>query len=169
LNWDAVGALGEVLGSALVMVSLIYLAVQVRQSNRDAEASAEVSWMDGWNRALEGWVQDDRTIDAIRAGLQDFNGLDKRQQAIFHMRIGVLANHWVLARQLKDKRLIPESLYQDVSDFMVSVLSTPGGLQYWERDAEATPHGKELLELIRSGQGRLPPVTELLPWWGHGA
>jgi hypothetical protein len=169
LNWDAVGALGEVLGSVLVMISLIYLAVQVRQSNRDAEASAEVSWMDGWNRALEGWVGDDRTIDVIRSGFRDFDGLDKRQQAIFHMRIGVLVNHWVLARKLRDKNLIPDSLYSDATDFLVSVLSTPGGLQYWRRDAEATPHGKDLLDLAQRGQGRLPPITELLPWWGDDA
>ena len=165
MNWDAIGALGEVLGSGLVMISLIYLAVQVSQSNRDAEASAEVAWMDGWNRALEGWVQDDRAIDALRSGFQDFDGLGKRHQAIFHMRVGALVNHWVLARQLSDKGLIPQSLYDDATDFLVSILSTPGGLQYWERDAGATPHGKELLDLVHRGQGRLPPVTELLPWW----
>ena len=99
-------------------------------------------------------------------GFRDFNNLEKRNQAIVHMRVEVLVNHWVLARQLRDKRLIQQSLYGDATNFLVSVLSTTGGTQYWERDAEATPHGKELLDLVRRGEGRLPPVTHLLPWWG---
>ena len=61
MNWDAIGAVGEVLASVLVMVSLVYLATQIRVSNRHAEASAEASWMEGWNRILESWVVDLRT------------------------------------------------------------------------------------------------------------
>ena len=33
MNWDAVGALGELIGAGAVVVSLVYLAVQIRGQN----------------------------------------------------------------------------------------------------------------------------------------
>jgi hypothetical protein len=40
VDWNAVGALGEVLGAIAVVFTLAYLAKQVRQSNRIAKADA---------------------------------------------------------------------------------------------------------------------------------
>ena len=34
MNWDAMGALGEVIGAIAVVVTLVYLAAQIRQNNR---------------------------------------------------------------------------------------------------------------------------------------
>jgi hypothetical protein len=39
MNWEAIGAVGEVAGAAGVIASLIYLAVQVRQNTRSVEAA----------------------------------------------------------------------------------------------------------------------------------
>ena len=41
MNWDAIGAAGEIIGAAAVVVSLLYLAVQMRQSNRLVARAAE--------------------------------------------------------------------------------------------------------------------------------
>lgn len=169
MNWEAISGVSQILGSIVVMISLIYLALQIRQSNRHAQASSEATWMDGWNHVLNGWVADEQTMDALRAGFQDFDGLPRTQQAIFHMRVGTMVNHWVLAGQLAKKDLLSKDVYQACTDFVVAVLATPGGQQYWARDADATPNGRELLELVKSGGSRLPPLTQMLPWWGPEA
>jgi hypothetical protein len=39
MNWDAVGAIGEIVGATAVVVTLIYLAVQVRQSTVATQAA----------------------------------------------------------------------------------------------------------------------------------
>jgi hypothetical protein len=39
MNWDAIGAVGEMIGSLAVVVTLVYLAVQVRASTVESEAS----------------------------------------------------------------------------------------------------------------------------------
>ena len=38
--WEAIGALGDILGAAAVFVSLIYLAMQIRTQNKEARISA---------------------------------------------------------------------------------------------------------------------------------
>ncbi len=40
MNWDAVGAIGEVVGAFAVVCSLIYLGYQLRQNTRTAEVTA---------------------------------------------------------------------------------------------------------------------------------
>ena len=40
MDWDAIGAIGEVVGAAGVIFSLIYLGTQIRSSTRQAKADA---------------------------------------------------------------------------------------------------------------------------------
>jgi hypothetical protein len=165
VSWDAIGAIGELIGALVVVISVVYLAIQLRQSNLHAEASAEVAWFEGWNNVLNGWISDDSTMTAIRAGLNDFDQLSKSQQAIFHMRVGAMVNHWALAGSLYDKGLISKELSDRCTEFVLSVLATPGGLQYWEKDADTTPRGPELLALLKSGERSIPPISDVMPWW----
>ena len=37
MNWEAIGAIGEILGAAAVIATLIYLATQVRQSSKSID------------------------------------------------------------------------------------------------------------------------------------
>ena len=40
MNWDAIGAIGEILGAGAVVVSLFYLATQIRAQNRESRVAA---------------------------------------------------------------------------------------------------------------------------------
>ena len=122
--------------------------------------------MDALNRIWDSWAVDERTISALRRGFGSFHGLSKTDQATFQMKVGQLVNHWVLARQLEEKKLLDPKLTSEIYKVVIAVLSTPGGLQYWEHDAKATPHGLELLSAIREGIGENPSWIELMPWWG---
>ena len=39
MNWDAIGAVGEIIGALAVVVTLAYLAVQIRASTRETEVN----------------------------------------------------------------------------------------------------------------------------------
>lgn len=38
MNWDAIGAIEEIIGALAVVISLVYLATQIRQNNKLAQA-----------------------------------------------------------------------------------------------------------------------------------
>lgn len=40
MNWDAIGAIGEIIGATAVFLTLAYLALQIRQSTKAIQASA---------------------------------------------------------------------------------------------------------------------------------
>ena len=41
MNWDAAGAIGEILGAGAVVISLFYLASQIRTQNKEARLAAQ--------------------------------------------------------------------------------------------------------------------------------
>ncbi|MFT4799432.1 MAG: hypothetical protein ACJAYE_003628 [Candidatus Azotimanducaceae bacterium] len=50
MNWDAVGAVAELVGAAGVIVTLIYLATQVRQNTKSISTSSFQATTDALNQ-----------------------------------------------------------------------------------------------------------------------
>ncbi len=44
MNWDAIGAIAELLGAIGVILTLVYLATQIRQNTESSRTTAEVSF-----------------------------------------------------------------------------------------------------------------------------
>jgi len=166
MNWEAVSAITEVIALLAVVASLIYIGVQSKQANDHATANAEVAWLDALNQIWNSWVIDERTTDAIRRGFLSFNNLDKSGQAIFQAKVGSIVNHWILAEQLSDKGLLSDEIINEINHTVIAILSTPGGIEYWEHDSKATPGGEELLLTVKAQAGNKPNWIELFPWWG---
>ena len=72
MSWDAVGAIGQVLGSVAVFITIGYLAVQVRHAREEARRSAVRARADAL-RELSTARMDTRVIDA-RAKAMDASG-----------------------------------------------------------------------------------------------
>lgn len=169
MNWEAVGVIAEVVGAGAVVMTLVYLAVQIRQSNFQAQGEAYSSWLITWNDTIKGWINDRETIDVLQKGFADFTSLPHVDQAIFAQQLAALVNHWHLAADLVDRGLLGEQLYQGATELVLSVFATPGGRQFLELSHAAFPRGSQLLELARSETGSLPPFNVLAPWWSMEA
>jgi hypothetical protein len=164
VNWEAVIAIVEVIGLVAIVASLLYVGVQTKQANDHATAASTIAFMNGWNEALSGFADDEAISAAMRKGLRSFNNLSKHEQALFHVRVGAIVNQWLLAQQLAERKLIPDEIPTEASRFVVAILSTPGGLEYWEHDSKATPRGDELLAMAKRSIGEQPNILEVLPW-----
>ena len=53
MNWEAIGAVGEVLGAFAVVLTLVYLAVQIRQNTSSTRTSTYSDTTDGWHNYLQ--------------------------------------------------------------------------------------------------------------------
>lgn len=87
MNWDAIGAIGEIFGALGVILSLIYLSLQIRKSDRTARAESIRTVLDGFRDRtfLQGYTNPE--IPRLLAkGLSDLNSLtanEKRQLFIY--------------------------------------------------------------------------------------
>jgi len=52
MNWEAIGAIGEVVGAIAVVATLAYLALQIRQNTKSTRTAAETAI----SQNLAGWI-----------------------------------------------------------------------------------------------------------------
>ena len=71
MNWEAIGAIAELLGALGVIASLGYLAQQVRQNTRSVRAASYQSWFSSYD-SLSNLLLADADFDALvhRAGAE---------------------------------------------------------------------------------------------------
>ena len=55
MNWDALGAIAELLGAIAVLATLLYLARQIKESSKAQTLSTYNSFIDGYMR-LNEWL-----------------------------------------------------------------------------------------------------------------
>ncbi len=83
MNWEAVGAIGEVLGALAVVFTLIYLAAQIRGGQVALRASQRDSALESvrhWNQLI---ASNRELADIVRRGLKDYGGLDPTEKLRF--------------------------------------------------------------------------------------
>ena len=165
MDWNIISVFTQVVTTIAIVVSLVYLAMQVRQSKEQTRSSAQSAWLTSWNETITGWIEDESTAEIMRRGFTNFNALSNTHKAIFQQRLAALTNQWLLSAQLADKGIFPETLYEGATNILISVYSTPGGAELLEKVAPAFPRGNELLEIVRNKNGKISPFTELFPWW----
>jgi hypothetical protein len=58
MNWDAIGAIGEIIGAIAVVSTLFYLAVQIRQSAKVAREQAHYHMLQNQVSTMDRWATD---------------------------------------------------------------------------------------------------------------
>jgi hypothetical protein len=59
MNWEAFGAIGEILGAAAVVVSLAYLAIQIRRQNEESRLAAMHEISVGFRESISSFLDSD--------------------------------------------------------------------------------------------------------------
>ena len=138
VNWDALGALGEIVGAAAVVITLVYLAVQTRQNTeavRHAFARGVMEDANAWRFKI---VENPEVSELFRNGLRDPESLDANGKYRFRMLLDALLFHWQHAVQSGVP--IPKAN-------ITRVLSQPGGTWYWSRAKDVlTPEFVNFIE-----------------------
>jgi hypothetical protein len=90
VNWEAIGALGEVIGAAAVVISLLYLAIQIR-SDAKAKRAANVHEQSEAFRDFLQMMASDETLAAIYwRGIREFESLNGAELIRFSSVVGYL-------------------------------------------------------------------------------
>ena len=96
MNWDAMGAIGEVVGAFAVVASLVYLAVQIRQNTNGLTMSLKATELaafernvEAGNRIREIFILNPDVSELYQRGLQSYADLDGSDKMRFAM---VLSN-----------------------------------------------------------------------------
>ncbi len=112
MNWDAVGAVAEILGAGAVIATLLYLARQLSHSVDSSQSSAT-------DRVMRGFDEINRLIvsDAsLRETLLKETELTPSEREQYFQFVVLYCNIWYSAQTDYDNGLIPEDLYRGAAE-----------------------------------------------------
>ncbi len=140
MNWDAIGAISETVGAFAVVITLIYLAVQIRQSNSQQKREEIVSVQTGQNKLAEQ-LRDPALVRAyaLFADGDTPTNVIERANAIFWV-IQYL-NHFEIVLDLYQNGSLDTERYQHWETIALGLVAGKGGRAWWEE----------------SGRGAFPP------------
>ena len=156
------GAIGELVGGIAVVGSLIYVGLQVRQSNQLNRAESVRAYVRDYN-ALLAKLTDPDFAELMRKASVDFNNLSRNDQLRAH---GWLFPHVMLGfgNFFVDREgAEPLSVLADQSNAIT--ISAPGFAQWWEVIGRAVPTDYKDRMARAEGQIEIGSFHEFLPWW----
>jgi hypothetical protein len=127
------GNFGEFVGSLVVLVTVIYLAIQVRQTRLSVQSS---SWQNGVNRIID-WnfrlAEDVELLDVFQRGLSDPDRLTSQEQLRLSLVLASVLQQFHKWYLDNEKGLVEEAAWLGEADSMVAILSSPGGARWWRQ------------------------------------
>ena len=129
MDWEAIGAVGEVLGAAGVIVTLGYLAVQVRQNTRALRAASIDSMTHIANDIRTSLFHDPEITLIYTKGLGGVDSLTDLERERFRL---LMTNAlWALWNAFTQARLGDAQAWEAQKPLLRRFLSQPGGEWFW--------------------------------------
>ncbi len=132
MNWDALGAIGEITGAVAVFVTLVYLAIQIKQNTKFERANALDSSIRTFG-AIRETIFTDRELSALYLkGAREPESLDEEETLRFRLLMhNVCLSFWHIYSQSQYTEL-PGDIWEVQETGILRVLSLPGGKWFWE-------------------------------------
>jgi hypothetical protein len=145
LNWEAIGAAGEIIGAVAVVVTLVYLTFQLRQNTKAVEHATHRGVYEDGREWMYRLVENPEVAELYRIGMRG-EELSANDHLRFRLLLQALFNHWEHAYEsgafeIVDNAEIP------------GVLSQPGGAAFWQSTKEARSPG--FVEYIDGVRGKV--------------
>ncbi len=133
MNWDAIGAIAEMLGTVAVLVTLVYLAFQIKQSNTHMQSATAQSQADNQVRWMADLAKDPKLFDLYRTGLKDDEALSKEDRGRFDLIVWQLVIIVDAQYQKYKMGAIRNEQLEVISNSVMPILGTPGGMAAYKR------------------------------------
>ncbi len=156
MNWEAIGAIGELVGGLAVVLTLVYIAFQVRQSSkqidqntRALEASTYYAAGEGFNKWWALVIQDEAVASLWQRGVagEALDSTDKLRFNLMAMMLFTTLENSFHQLQLGSMgRNTLELAKPQWKRFLIS----PGGSTWWKRQGRGTftPEFVEAIEAL---------------------
>lgn len=108
MNWEAIGASGEVISTLVVIVSVFYLALELRQANAIARFTSFHELLSRFNEINALLLKD----QSLRELLSKNEELSEDEEERLYVYVNYIANIWMSVQEARDDRLIGEKVFR---------------------------------------------------------
>ena len=146
MNWEAIGASGEVLGSVLVIATLVYLSIQIRQTNNTALYNAQKNLLAGFDE-INKIIATDHSIRDVLLKKDKLSASEERQIYAFALMYGAA---WISAEQgLKHGQIWKETYLTIGSDVSIQLERWPALRQPLNQWLDNYPDIESRFEIVQ--------------------
>jgi hypothetical protein len=165
MDWEMIGAVGEILGALGVLASLVYLGTQIRSNTKSLQAASLQHVLDGprdW--FFKPMSTSDETSLIFIKGLKSLDLLEENENIRFWCLLIDQCFQAQQSMQLYERGLLEKVDYEAWVQWTATLLRSPGGAEMWKQISPViTPTIAKVIneELDQNPDG--PSVVELLP------
>ncbi len=136
MNWDAIGAVAETIGTIAVLVTLLYLSMQMRIANKQREIESLRHNWDGLNQMCDLLGESTEKASIVKRGRESLESLTDEERLVFefmHLRIINTIEIWYMSLM----ETSPPGEYRDqqlenIAGVIVYMLNYPGAQEIWD-------------------------------------
>ena len=138
MNWEILGALGEIVGGLGVIGSLVYLGRQIRDNTWSNQSAAISSITD---QVMAITIVDDESGRMFHSGLQGMYDMDEATRLIFVQRVTAVFIVWFNAYLQHQRNLIPDDFWNTFEGDIASYFQHKGIRETWQMISSGFPDG----------------------------
>jgi hypothetical protein len=131
MNWEAIGAIGEIVGALAVVVSLVYLASQIRIQNRESRSASVHQVIEGYRSSISA-LHEPEMADIWISAIADFDGLEPPQRLRFIIYLTVALRSFEDAYYQWREGRLETDIWRALLMPLIDVKSTPAFGRFWE-------------------------------------
>ena len=136
INWDAVGAIAELVGAVAVVASLVYLANQIRHNSRSVEAATSHAIARARNELNIAVATSSELSEILFRGAGDYDSLKPEQRLRYSMCMISNLNVFEDAFVQYSKGLASAEFWEENGSALTRMFSLPGPQQWWRDNAQ---------------------------------
>ena len=154
MNWEAIGAIGEVIGALAVVLTLIYLARQIAVQNRSTQISLIENIVQGFNDANKLLASDAYLAKLFERGMTDPDDLSDEESAqcawLFRVYMNLFSKAWEYHR----RGVVDSEMYNTLMIQGAVLAQSKGGQRWLANESDFQPEfQKEVLSRKLSDKG----------------
>ena len=151
MDWEAIGAISEIVAAVAVVVTLIYVAAQIRQNTASVRATGYQEWLSA-NLELNTAAADQSMSHLFALGNADSSKLSEESFVSFAMWNLGLMQMAQATNYLYKSGSLDRELWEAEMNRAAGILAFPGVRQWWEAGGKTqlTPSFVKELEGIQS-------------------
>jgi hypothetical protein len=138
MHWDAIIAISQLVAAVAVILSLVFVGLQIKQNTRALQRTEHNSTTEQWTVIRQAIAQNRDIADLMTAGLQGERTLDSADQLRLDQ---MLAEQAWAAFHIWDRTqrgIFPKGTFEPTGGaLLATLLRTPGGAAWWRSAKQA--------------------------------
>src|SRR3954470_15494778 len=134
MNWDAIVAISQLVAAVGVILSLVFVGLQIKQNTRALQRTEHNSTMEQWTVIRQAIAQNRDIAELMTAGLHGERTLDAADQLRLEQ---MLAEQAWAAFHIWDRTqrgIFPKGTFEATGGALLGTLfRTPGGESWWRK------------------------------------